>query len=137
MQQVLIGIILVLGLGSFYLYNQNQVLSANNLALEGAVQEQQMAMDAMKESFERQGKALNNLASKNAQIEQEMNSYLDIFRRHNLNQLAVAKPGMIEKRINDATNQVFESIENDSKELDTLDDPSNEINPNNLSLIHI
>ena len=131
MQQVLIGIILVLGLGSFYLYNQNQVLSANNLALEGAVQEQQMAMDAMKESFERQGKALNNLASKNAQIEQEMNSYLDIFRRHNLNQLAIAKPGMIEKRINDATNQVFESIENDSKELDTLDDPSNDINPNN------
>jgi len=131
MQQVLIGIILVLGLGSFYLYNQNQVLSANNLALEGAVQEQQMAMDAMKESFERQGKALNNLASKNAQIEQEMNSYLDIFRRHNLNQLAVAKPGMIEKRINDSTMQVFESIENDSKELDSLDDPSADINPNN------
>ena len=131
MQQVLIGIILVLGLGSFYLYKQNQVLSANNLALEGAVAEQQAAMEVMKESYERQGKALNNLASKNAQIEQEMNSYLDIFRRHNLNQLAVAKPGMIEKRINDATNQVFESIENDSKELDTLDDPSNDINPNN------
>ena len=131
MQQVLIGIILVLGLGSFYLYNQNQVLSANNLALEGAVAEQQAAMEVMKESYERQGKALNNLASKNAQIEQEMNSYLDIFRRHNLNQLAVAKPGKIEKRINDATNQVFESIENDSKELDTLDDPSNDINPNN------
>ena len=131
MQQVLIGIILVLGLGSYYLYNQNQVLSANNLALEGAVAEQQAAMEVMKESYERQGKALNNLASKNAQIEQEMNSYLDIFRRHNLNQLAVAKPGMIEKRINDATNQVFESIENDSKELDTLDDPSNDINPNN------
>ena len=131
MQQVLIVIILVLGLGSFYLYNQNQVLSANNLALEGAVAEQQAAMEVMKESYERQGKALNNLASKNAQIEQEMNSYLDIFRRHNLNQLAVAKPGMIEKRINDATNQVFESIENDSKELDTLDDPSNDINPNN------
>ena len=41
MQQMLIGIILVLGLGSYYLYNQNQVLSANNLALEGAVEEQQ------------------------------------------------------------------------------------------------
>ena len=131
MNQMFMGIMLVLGLATFYLYNQNQTLTANNLALEGAVQEQQMAMDAMKESFETQGKALNNLASKNAQIEQEMNSYLDIFRRHNLNQLAVAKPGMIEKRINDATNQVFESIENDSKELDTLDDPSNDINPNN------
>ena len=130
MNQMFMGIILILGLATFYLYNQNQTLTANNLALEGAVQEQQMAMDAMRESFEKQGKALNNLASKNAQIEQEMNSYLDIFRRHNLNQLAVAKPGMIEKRINDSTMQVFESIENDSKELDSLDDPSADITPN-------
>jgi hypothetical protein len=131
MNQILIGIILVLGLGSYYLYNQNQVLSANNLALEGAIVEQQAAMDAMKESFEKQGKSLQNMMRKNAQIEQEMNSYLDIFRRHNLNQLAVAKPGMIEKRVNNATKQVFESIENDSKELDSLDDPTSDINPNN------
>ncbi len=131
MNQMLIGIILVLGLGSYYLYNQNQVLSANNLALEGAIVEQQAAMDAMKESFEKQGKSLQNMMRKNAQIEQEMNSYLDIFRRHNLNQLAVAKPGMIEKRVNNATKQVFESIENDSKELDSLDDPTSDINPNN------
>ena len=131
MQQMLIGIILVLGLGSYYLYNQNQVLSANNLALEGAVEEQKQAMDAMKESFEKQGKSLQNMMRKSAQIEQEMNQYLDIFRRHNLNQLAVAKPGMIEKRVNNATKQVFESIENDSKELDSLDDPTSDINPNN------
>ena len=131
MNQMLIGIILVLGLGSYYLYNQNQVLSANNLALEGAIVEQQAAMDAMKESFEKQGKSLQNMMRKNAQIEQEMNQYLDIFRRHNINQLAVAKPGMIEKRFNNGTKQVFESIENDSKELDSLDDPSGDINPNN------
>ena len=131
MNQMLIGIIIVLGLGGFYLYQQNQVLSANNLALEGAIVEQQAAMDAMKESFEKQGKSLQNMMRKNAQIEQEMNSYLDIFRRHNLNQLAVAKPGMIEKRINNGTKQVFESIENDSKELDSLDDPTSDINPNN------
>ena len=131
MQQVLIGIILVLGLGSWYLFNENQTLSANNLALEGAVQEQQAAMDTMRESFEKQGKALNQMSRKNAQIEQEMNSYLDIFRRHNLNQLAIAKPGMIEKRVNNSTKQVFESIENDSKELDSLDDPTSDINPNN------
>ena len=91
MQQMLIGIILVLGLGGFYLYQQNQVLSANNLALEGAVKEQQQAMTAMKESFEKQGESLQNMMRKNAQIEQEMNQYLDIFRRHNINQLAVAK----------------------------------------------
>ena len=131
MNQMFIGIILILGLATFYLYNQNQTLSANNLALEGAVEEQQAAMTAMKESFEKQGKSLQQMMQKNAQIEQEMNQYLDIFRRHNLNQLAIAKPGMIEKRINAGTAQVFESIENDSKELDSLDDPSTDINPNN------
>ena len=131
MNQMFMGIILILGLATFYLYNQNQTLSANNLALEGAVAEQQAAMTAMKESFEKQGKSLQQMMQKNAQIEQEMTQYLDIFRRHNLNQLAIAKPGMIEKRINDGTAQVFESIENDSKELDSLDDPSADINPNN------
>ena len=131
MNQMFMGIILILGLATFYLYNQNQTLSPNNLALEGAVEEQQAAMPAMKESFEKQGKSLQQMMQKNAQIEQEMNQYLDIFRRHNLNQLAIAKPGMIEKRINDGTAQVFESIENDSKELDSLDDPSTDINPNN------
>ena len=131
MNQMFMGIILILGLATFYLYNQNQTLSANNLALEGAVEEQQAAMTAMKESFELQGKSLQQMMQKNAQIEQEMNQYLDIFRRHNLNQLAIAKPGMIEKRINEGTAQVFESIENDSKELDSLDDPSADINPNN------
>ena len=131
MNQMFMGIMLVLGLATFYLYNQNQTLTANNLALEGAVAEQQAAMTAMKESFEKQGKSLQQMMQKNAQIEQEMNQYLDIFRRHKLNQLAIAKPGMIEKRINDGTQQVFESIENDSKELDSLDDPSSDINPNN------
>jgi len=53
MQQMLIGIILVLGLGSWYLFNENQTLSANNLALEGAVAEQQATMAIMKESFEK------------------------------------------------------------------------------------
>jgi len=127
MQQFFLAIILVLGLGSWFLYNENQTLKSNNLKLETAVEEQQQAMNAIKESFERQGRALNQLQSRNAQIEQEMNSYLDIFRRHNLNMLAEAKPGLIENRINNGTAQVFESIENDSKELSNL----NSTNPNN------
>lgn len=127
MQQFFLAIILVLGLSSWWLYNENQTLKGNNLKLEAAVEEQQQAMNAIKESFERQGKALNQLQSRNAQIEQEMNSYLDIFRRHNLNMLAEAKPGLIENRINNGTKDVFESIENDSKELSNL----NSTNPNN------
>lgn len=131
MQQMLIGLVMILGLGCYFLYNSNQTLTENNIKLESAIAQQEEAMAIMKESYEKQGKALNQLSSRNAQIEQEMNGYLDIFRRHNLNKLAIAKPGLIETRANEATQKVFESIENDSKELDTLDDPSNDINPNN------
>ena len=131
MQQMLIGLVLILGLGCYFLYNSNQTLTENNIKLESAIAQQEEAIAIMKESYEKQGKALKQLSSRNAQIEQEMNGYLDIFRRHNLNKLAIAKPGMIETRANEATQKVFESIENDSKELDSLDDPSSDINPNN------
>ena len=131
MNQLFVGIIVVLGLGGFFLYNENMTLKENNAKLETAVAQQEEAIKVIKESYEKQGKALNQMASKNAQIEQEMNGYLDIFRRHNLNKLAIAKPGLIETRANDATKAVFESIENDSKELDSLDDSSTDLNPNN------
>jgi uncharacterized membrane protein len=131
MQQVLMGILLILGIACWWLYSENQVLSMNNMQLEVAIKQQEEAITAIKESYEKQGKALNQLSSRNAQIEAEMNGYLDIFRRHNLNKLAIAKPGLIEKQANDATSAVFRSIENDSKELDSLDDPTSDINPNN------
>ena len=131
MQQFFIAIIAILGIGCWWLYSENQTLTYNNMQLEIAVAEQEEAIKVIKESYENQGKALNQLASKNAQIEAEMNGYLDIFRRHNLNKLAIAKPGMIETRANEQTQSVFEAIENDSKELDSLDNPSGDINPNN------
>ena len=131
MNQLTMGIAVVLGVLAFFLYNENITLKENNAKLEIAITQQEEAIKVMKESYEKQGKALNQMASKNAQIEQEMNSYLDVFRRHNLNKLAIARPGMIETRANEQTKAVFESIENDSKELDSLDDPSTDINPNN------
>ena len=131
MQQILMGILLILGIACWWLYSENQTLSMNNMQLEIAVAEQEEAIKVIIESYEKQGAALNQLASKNALIEQEMNQYMDIFRRHNLNKLAIARPGMIETRANDQTKAVFESIENDSKELDSLDNPSADINPNN------
>ena len=124
MSKALIGIILVMGIGSYFLYNQYEAVKAENVALTFAVEEQKKTIEVIKENFEKQGKALNNLTARNAEIEGEMTRYLDIFKRHNLNKLAIAKPGLIEKRVNDGTKQIFITIENDSKQLDNLDDPS-------------
>ena len=51
-----------------------------------------------------------------------MNRYLDIFKRHNLTKLAAAKPGLLEPRVNKGTKDVFNSIEEDSRNIDSLDD---------------
>ena len=124
MQQLLIGIILVLGLGGYWLYNENQTLSANNMKLEAAVEEQKAAMEALRESYEKQGKALSNMSRKNAEIEAEKAEYLAIFARHNLDMLAIKKPGLIENRFNGASIKVMEGIEDYTKELYNLTNPS-------------
>ena len=121
MNQILIGIIIMMGLGGWFLYNQNTTLIAVNQAYELRDQEQKLTIEAQQQSFEIQTSALNSLTARNAEIEGEMSRYLDIFRRHNLNKLALAKPGLIETRVNNGTKDVFDSIENDSKELNNLD----------------
>jgi hypothetical protein len=131
MQQFFIEIILVLGLGCWWLYSENQTLTFNNMQLEVAITQQEEAMEAMRESYEKQGESLNQMMSRNAQIEAEKNRYMDIFKRHDLNKLAIAKPGLLETKVNRGTKNVFDTIENDSRELDSLDDPSGDINPNN------
>ena len=114
---------MVLSLGSYWLYSENQTLKENNVKLEGAVAEQKAAIAAITESFEKQTKSLRNLQRNSNQIEQEKDKYLAIFARHNFDKLAVAKPGLMEIRFNDGTAAVFEDIENDSKAISELDAP--------------
>ena len=65
---------------------------------------------------------MNDLQKKSQEAQKEMNRYLDIFKRHNLTKLAAAKPGLLEPRINNGTKNVFESIEEISRNIDALDD---------------
>jgi ABC-type nickel/cobalt efflux system permease component RcnA len=124
MQQFFIAIILVLGLGCWWLYSENETLKANNVKLEYAVEEQKQTIATIKESYEKQGEALMNMTRENALIEQEKAEYLQIFQRHNLDVLAMKKPGLIETRMNNASEQVMEGIEDDTEKLFNIDNPS-------------
>ena len=124
MQQMLIGIVAVLGFMCWYLFSQNETLTMNNMKLESAVEEQQQAMEALRESYEKQGKALQNMSRANAEIEAEKAEYLAIFSRHNLDLLALKKPGLIEIRFRNASDAVMEGLENDTQELYNLDNPN-------------
>jgi hypothetical protein len=124
MNQMFIGIILVMGLGGYYLYNENQTLTQNNIKLEAAVEEQKQTMAIMKEQYEKQGKALMNMSRQNAQIEKEKAEYLAIFSRHNLDLLALKKPGLMENRFNNASEKVMEGMEDDTEKLFNIDNPN-------------
>ena len=117
------GLLVTLGLLTFYLYNQNETLKENNIKLESALAEQTRAIETLRESYEKQGQSLMNMTRKNAMIEQEKAEYLEIFSRHNLDLLALKKPGMIELRMNNASELVMEGIEDDTEELYNLTNP--------------
>jgi ABC-type nickel/cobalt efflux system permease component RcnA len=117
MQQFFIAIILVLGLGCWWLYSENNTLKANNVKLEYAVEEQKQTIATIKEQYEKQGAALMNMTKENAAIEKEKAEYLAIFSRHNLDVLALKKPGMIELRFNKASEAVMEGLEDDTEKL--------------------
>jgi hypothetical protein len=122
MSKVLIGIILVIGLTTYLLWNENSKLSALNQAFELRDTEQKMAIESLQNDFATQTEGLLAIQLRNQEIEQDMSRYLDIFKRHNLTRLAAAKPGLIEPRVNKGTKDVFDSIEEDSRSIDSLDD---------------
>jgi len=122
MSKIFLGIIVILVAITGILYFQNQRLSSLNQAFELRDQEQKAAIESLQSDFQLQTEGLLNLQAKNQEIEAEMNRYLDIFKRHNLSKLAAAKPGLIQNRVNDATKEVFNSIEQDSRNIDSLDD---------------
>lgn len=122
MYQFLLAIILSLGLSTYWLWNENATLTQNNAKLESAVQLQEDAISSLQNDFTLQTGKLNDLQKKSQETQKEMNRYLDIFKRHSLTKLAAAKPGLIEPRVNKATKEVFDGIEQDSRDIDAADD---------------
>jgi len=122
MSKVLLGVIGALILVSSFLYMQNKNLVSINQAYELRDAEQKKAIESLEKDFALQTQGLIDLQSKTQEIQNEMNRYLDIFKRHNLSKLAAAKPGLIEPRVNKATKEVFDGIEQDSRSIDNLDD---------------
>ena len=116
-RNILLGVIGVMALLLFFLYNQNETNKA--YLLEERVKNSSLteALEETKNSLTNQIQQITALQSKNQQYEAEMSEYLDIFRRHNIAQLASAKPGMIEKSANERTKEVFDEIEDISKRI--------------------
>ena len=130
MSKILIGIIVAMGLSCMLYYQfsvvpmqvkleeQTKVILAQDLR----DQEQKAAIEAIQNNLIKTGESLRGLQVQNQQYETQMSEYMDIFRRHNIAKLASAKPGRVETRINKATKEVFDAIEDDSSRISALND---------------
>ena len=122
MNQFLIGLILVLGLGGYFLYQENITLKANNLALEGAIAVQEEAMETMKQDFTLQTEQLNAMTMKSQAAQRELNRYTQFIQNYELTAKILADPVEMQRKINNGTKHIMEDIEKLSDTIDNLDD---------------
>ena len=114
-------LIIVMGLvggvvyGAYFYYNDTQqrikTLQENNAKLETVAKANELTINSLQESQEKFATLTNELQTKlNLAL-----TYGDDLRKklhkHDLTRLSIKKPGLIEKRINDGTNKLFDSIE--------------------------
>lgn len=99
----------------------NVILKENTSKLETALETETASREQAEQNLQLQLKAVGELTQKNTAMQEEMDDYLSIFKRHDLTRLARAKPGLVEPRINNGTKKVFEAIENDSVEVENAD----------------
>ncbi len=122
MNQLFIGIILVLGLGSYWLYQENTTLKANNLALEGAIATQEEAIASLQSDFALQTTQLNEMTVKSQAAQRELNRYTQFIQNYKLTAKILEDPVEMERKINNGTKHIMEDIEKLSGTVDNLDD---------------
>ncbi len=122
MNQFLIGIIIVLGLGGYWLYQENVTLKANNMALEGALATQQEALETIQNDFTLQTQQLNEMTVKSQAAQRELNRYSEFIRNYELSAKIMGDPVEMQRKINNGTKHIMEDIEALSVIVDDLDD---------------
>jgi predicted Holliday junction resolvase-like endonuclease len=111
------AIVLILSLvsGGYYYFQTMQdtiqQLRENNLVLESANKTNQETIGKLQESAELTRKLNEELTSKYNEAESKVDSLRDKLIGHDLTNLSLKKPGLIEKRINNGTSKAFANLE--------------------------
>ena len=93
-----------------YLNNQMAVLKGNQVILENQIEEQNASIDAYLKKQEQVSFQLKSMEAEKNEALREFNSLRDKFSKHDMNSLALAKPKLIETRVNNGTRKVKEAL---------------------------
>ena len=114
-------LVVVLGLvggvvyGGFYYYKDTQariaILTENSAKLEQAANTQKQTIDTLVEDAEKYRELNKDLNIKLEAANEYKNKLIGKLRKHDLAKLSMQKPGLVEKKINNGTKKLFESLE--------------------------
>ena len=93
-----------------YLMSQNAILQANQQTLEKEISEQNESIKNYLANQERHNTQLEEIEAEKNKALRESQELRNKFARHNLNNLTLMKPKLIEKRINKASKKVFDDL---------------------------
>ena len=110
-----LGLLLVISVaGSAWyidrLQDEISVLKGNAIALENSIAQQNEQIAAHKAKAEALQNQNNNLASQNQESMREVNQLRNTFASHDLDNLALAKPALIESKVNKAVKRLMQEF---------------------------
>ena len=110
-----------------YLNNQVSTLKANQVILTDKIAEQN---ESIKNYLNKQKETMEQMEFLEAERREAMRSVTELrnkFARHDLNNLALMKPGLIENRVNKGSKRVFDEL----MQITSQDIKDEDISPNN------
>ena len=111
---LLIGIVsaTLIGAGAYVLKlrSDNAILKANQIKLEGAIETQKAVIENQKQDYEQIISINKELNDDIIQINKSKQILQDKLSKHDLNYLAVEKPGLIEKIINKGSDKIMDEL---------------------------
>ena len=95
-----------------YQADQISTLKGNQLVLETEIEKQNESIQNYLAEQKNQQAQLNQLENDKRAAMEDVNRLRKTFADHDLDELALAKPGMLQSRVNKASNRVMTTLEN-------------------------
>jgi|TARA_R110000764_G_scaffold46872_2_gene105060 biopolymer transport protein ExbB/TolQ len=94
-----------------YLNDQIGILKGNQIVLETEIEKQNESIERYLEQQKNQQVQLNQLEADKQAAMKDVNRLRKTFANHDLDQLALAKPGLLQNKINKASARVMTTLE--------------------------
>ena len=108
------GVLGAVGFGGYMYYKDTQqriaTLTANNAKLETAVQISEQSIETLQSDIAKNAKLNRSLQNELQTAEKYGDQLRDTLRKHNLTHLANKKPGLIERKMQNATNRLWDCL---------------------------